>query len=302
MKKETPLAPVLLLAFNRPEATQIVFEQIRKARPKRLFLHVDGPRNSEEKKSVDVVKKIISKIDWPCKVEKLFRAENKGITSILDAYRWFFEKVSEGIILEDDAVPSQDFFRFCSEVLKKYRDNEKIMHISGCNFQRGWQNNSYSYYFSKYPYTYGFATWRRSWKDCDYSMKNYPSMKKQNFLSRISPYFLERFYLKRELDHAYINKGAIDTKWWFYILSRKGLTIVPNKNLVNNIGFSSNSTNTKKIDSFFSVKREKMDFPIKHPPLIKLDQISDQRYATWILKNKLKKHFLLKTRLRKFFS
>ena len=182
--------PVMLIAFNRIKTTKKVFEQIKIARPKKFFVHIDGPRNDEERKTVEEVKKIVSNITWPCEFKTFFREKNKGITSILDAYDWFMENAGEGIILEDDSIPSQDFFKFCSEMLEKYRDDEKIMYVTGCNFQRGWKNKNDSYYFSKYPYTYGFAFWKRSWKKYDYKMKNYPELIKSNSLKKIFPNFL----------------------------------------------------------------------------------------------------------------
>lgn len=295
MKKTQLKTPVLLIAFKRPETTKRVFEEIRKARPKQLFIHIDGPRNKDEEAEVKKVKKIVSNIDWPCKVKKLYRKENKGFSKgVLKAINdWFFKNVSEGIILEDDGLPNQDFFRFCEEMLEKYRDDEKIMHINGCNFQRGWiskQSKKYSYYFSVYPHTYGWALWAKKRKKYNHGMKGYPEFRKN--LCHLFPNILERKYLIRTIDHAYYKyPEAVDTKWMFSIIKNKGLSITPNKNLVRGIGFSKNATNTKA-DSFLSLPTEKLNFPLTHPKKIVRDRKADARYVKWLLFHRLKKRFL----------
>jgi hypothetical protein len=297
MAKENFLdTPVLLLSFNRPDLTKEVFSEIRKARPKQLFLYSDGPRNDEEKKKVDEVRKIFLDIDWNCKVKKLFHEKNVGIAEgIPKAMDWLFDNVEEGIILEDDAIPSQDFFKFCSELLKKYKDDERIMQINGCNFQRGWSRNNYAYYFSKYPHTYGWATWRRARKKYDSQMIGYKELKDKNYFKDLFPDKLERNYIIHIMDDAfYHNPNAIDTKWVFSVMKNNGLCIMPNKNLIQNIGFREDSTHTKKIDSYLSIPISKIDFPLTAPPFMVLDRKSDERYAKWMFWNRIKKHFLLK--------
>lgn len=294
--------PILLLTFNRPRTTKMVFEEIRKAKPKKLFVHVDGPRNDGEKTRVEEVKKIVSGVNWPCDVKFFFRKNNIGIAKgWIEAIDWLFEDVEEGIILEDDALPNQDFFRFCEEMLKKYRNDPRVMHITGCNFQRGWKANNYSYYFSIFPHTYAWAIWKEKRKKYDSKMKGYLQLREQ--FKKIFPDTLERNYLIRIMDDAYYgNLDAVDTKWFFSIIKNRGLCVIPNKNLITNIGFGADSTHTKDIDSYFSLPLEKMEFPLKQPSLIVRDQKADKRYVRWLLRNKLKKYFLLKTGLYKIFK
>ncbi|GIU68451.1 MAG: hemolytic protein HlpA [Candidatus Parcubacteria bacterium] len=295
MKKQLK-TPVLLLTFKRPETTKLVFEEIRKAKPKELFLFSDGPKNELERKKVEEVRKIISKVDWPCKVKKRFLKKNGGfIGGVLGAIKWFFKHVPEGIILEDDGLPNQDFFRFCSELLERYRDDDRIMHINGCNFQRGWtskKSKNYSYYFSIFPHTYGWAMWAKKRKKYYDNMKEYLEFRKK--IKVLFPGILERIYIKRIMDNAYYkNSNAIDTKWFFSIVKNNGLCIVPNKNLVRGIGFSENATNTK-FDYFLSLPTEKIDFPLKHPPFVIRDRKADERYIKWLLKNRIKKRLFLR--------
>ncbi|MFA5953747.1 MAG: hypothetical protein WC812_04095 [Candidatus Pacearchaeota archaeon] len=287
--------PILLIAFNRPDLVKKVFEEIKKAKPKKLFVSVDGPRNNEEKIKVDEVKKIVSNVDWPCKLNKRFQDKNLGIIGgALGAIDWFFENVEEGIILEDDAIPNQDFFKFCSELLKKYRNDEKIMQINGCNFQRGWKREKYSYYFSKYAHTYGWATWRRARRKYDSKMQFYLELKKKKYFSDIFPNKIERKYILHIMDDAYFKiPEAIDTRWVYSVLINDGLCITPNENLVQNIGFGKDATHTKKSDSFFSIPTNNLSFPLIHPQFIIRDRLSDERYAKWLFKNRVKK-FIIK--------
>ena len=160
-------APVLLIIFNRPDTTARVFEAIRAARPTELYIAADAPREnrSEDKRLCEEAKKITEKIDWPCEVHRLYQEKNLGCKrGPIASITWFFENVEAGIILEDDCVPHPSFFAFCSELLEKYADDKRIMHVSGNNFQFGKMRGDASYFFSEYTLSWGWATWRRAWQ------------------------------------------------------------------------------------------------------------------------------------------
>lgn len=282
--------PILLMAFNRPDTTKLVFEEIRKIRPKKLFVAVDGPRNEKEEKKVKEVQKIVSKINWPCKVKKLFRKKNLGcFNACVGAVSWFFENIDEGIILEEDCLPDQSFFYFCKELLEKYRDNDKIMHISGTNFQRGWKKDNYSYYFSNYPYMWGWATWRRAWKKYNPDINLYLKFKNENLFFDIFQNRIERIYIKHILESYYFKKSqGWDNPWLLTIFINNGLSIVPNENLVKNIGFANNTTHSRVTDSFLSIPTKKITFPLKHPSDVILNKKADERYVKWRLMNQIK--------------
>ena len=159
MEKEFSI-PILFLVFNRPETTALVFQEIRKVRPQQLFVAADGPRpdRTGEAEKCAEVKKIVAAVDWPCEVKTLFRDNNLGCrVAVSSAINWFFENVEEGIILEDDCLPHPDFFRFCNELLDYYRNDERIMHIGGNNFQFVNKYGKSSYYFSHYAHIWGWA-------------------------------------------------------------------------------------------------------------------------------------------------
>lgn len=298
--------PILMLAFRRPETTKKVFERVREIRPKELFIEVNGPRKGfpEDVSEVQKVKDIFKKIDWPCKVHKLYREWNigcfKGISLSID---WFFSKVDKGIILEDDCVPTKDFFFFCKEMLQKYKNDERVMHIAGYNFQRGWRRENYSYYFSKYPYIWGWATWKRAWKKYDPQVKLSQLILNKKYLKDIFPNYFERRYVEGIL-RSFLSKKADtwDVQWVFTLLANNGLSIVPNKNLVENIGFEGHHTHTKPIDSYLSMKTDNLRSPLIHPPFVIQDRKSDKRYAFWMFRKSLEKNILLKSGLYKLFT
>lgn len=159
---------ILLLIFNRLDTTQLVFEAIQKVKPPRLYIASDGARIdklSEDSLVGDVRNYVINNIDWDCEVKTLFREENLGCKlAVSGAISWFFQNEGHGIILEDDCLPDHSFFRFCEEMLLKYSDDERIGMISGDNFQFGGSQVEDSYYFSRYPHIWGWATWKRAWK------------------------------------------------------------------------------------------------------------------------------------------
>lgn len=161
MEKKPLKTAVLFLVFNRPETTKTVFEAIRKAKPKRLYIAADGPRKHREgeNEKVSSVRQIVTYVDWPCDVKTLFRDENLGCKSAVSgAITWFFNHEEEGIILEDDCLPHPDFFPFCESLLKRYANDERIWVITGNNFQNGIQRGEASYYFSRYNHVWGWAS------------------------------------------------------------------------------------------------------------------------------------------------
>jgi len=180
---QTP--PILFLLFNRPYLTQRVFACIREARPARLFVAADGPRPDRvgERQLCAEARKVVDQVDWPCELLTLFRDENLGCgKAVSSAIDWFFEHVEEGIILEDDCLPHPSFFRFCEKLLEKYRDDERVMQIGGCNFQDGIKRGPASYYFSIYNHIWGWASWSRAWKYYDVGITSWRKTIHEEFL------------------------------------------------------------------------------------------------------------------------
>ncbi len=273
--------PVLLLIYNRPELTRRVFDRLREAAPKQLFIAADGPRSDRpnEVALCAETRSIVNEIDWPCEVHRLFREENLGCKSaVSNAITWFFEHVEEGIILEDDCVPHPTFFRFCNELLEYYRYDERIMVISGDNFQHGRRRTQYSYYFSRYNHIWGWATWRRAWQYYDGEMKYWPDLRNTSWLFDILGTQDAADYWYNIFDKAYA--GEIDSwgyPWTFSCWVQNGLTILPEVNLVSNIGFGDTATHTKNSDSTAAnIPTFPIQFPLRHPPYMVRHRDADQ--------------------------
>lgn len=275
--------PVLFLIFNRPDTTKKVFESIRIAKPQRLYVAADGPRSgkSTESELCDQTRKIINNVDWNCQVKTLFRDKNMGCkVAVSSALDWFFENETEGIILEDDCLPNQSFFTFCETLLDQYRTNERVMHICGANFQMGKQRGDASYYFSKYNHVWGWASWKRAWKHYDVSMSDYSVEDIDNILCKNFDTKREIGYWKRILNDVF--EGKIDTwdyQWTYAIWKQDGIAVIPNKNLISNIGFDIDATHTdsKDIMSVGNIPLVEMK-EIRHPQSIFVDKEAD-RYA-----------------------
>lgn len=268
--------PVVFIIFNRPDLTQIVFNAIRQAQPKRLLIVADGPRFPEEAQKCEQTRCIINQVDWDCQVLTNFSDTNLGcrkrVSSGLD---WVFSEVEQAIILEDDCLPSQSFFYFCQELLDYYKNDTRIMHISGDNFQKEQKRTNYSYYFSKYNHNWGWASWRRAWKYYDLEMKTWTEFKEANVIKNICDSIDEQKYWLNIFEQNY--KGTINTwdyQWTYACWSQGGLSILPNYNLVSNIGFRSDATHTLK-ESPFAQLPTKDIWEIKHPPFVIRDKLCD---------------------------
>lgn len=265
--------PVIFLVFNRPDTTQKVFEVIRQVKPLKLLVVADGARKDKlgEAEKCAAVHKIIDSIDWQCDVLKNYSDINLGCKNRVSiGLNWAFEQVEEAIILEDDCLPHSTFFQFCEELLEKYRDDKRIMTISGDNFQFGRKRTEDSYYFSIYNHCWGWATWRRAWQYYDINMKLWQKVRDGNWLRDIlNNNYAVRYWISK-FQGTYedkINSWAF--RWTLACWLQSGLTILPNVNLVSNIGFNSDGLHHQYQKSLFAnMSVEEMQFPLQHPPFV----------------------------------
>jgi len=281
MSSFTLTTPIALLVFNRPETTARVFAAIREVRPTQLLIVADGPRpdcHGEAARCAEV-RRIVEQVDWPCEVLKNYSEINLGCgVRPATGITWVFEQVEEAIILEDDCLPHQTFFRYCQELLEKYREDERIMHIAGNNSLVGSNKGGYSYYFSIYPHCWGWASWRRAWKYFDFEMQRFPEIVKERWLDCI---FLNKdvakFWLNKFKEvHGPDKKHIWDYQWTFACWINSGLSILPNKSLISNIGFGMEATHTKDTDNRLALMPvTPMKFPLNHPPVIIRDAEAD---------------------------
>lgn len=275
--------PILFLIFNRLEASKRVFAQIKRQKPKRLYISSDGARESAigEKKIVDSIRNyILSEIDWDCSVSTLFRNTNFGCgKSVYGAIDWFFENEEYGIILEDDCLPSDSFFLFCKEMLLRYIDDERIYMISGYNRQDVFEtDDNSSYFFSNLGGIWGWAGWRRAFKKFDWDMKAFNYFVKHDGFKKLLGDKLGE-YRRRQLESV-VSSERNDIwgyRWGFARNLNSALSIVPKKSLIKNIGFGENATHTKGLDTE-GVELHELDFPLVHNQLVKPNRLYDHMF------------------------
>ena len=271
--------PILLIIFNRPELTQRVFEEIRKAQPAKLYIAADGPRMNHptDEKNCERCVSITSQIDWVCEVKRLNRTSNLGCgKAVSTAITWFFEQEEQGIILEDDCLPHPTFFDYCEQLLNRYKENSSIMHIGGTNFQNGIARGEGSYYFSAIPHVWGWATWRRAWKLYDFNLIDLNDFRAKH---KINSYFRKRKTRQHWIRvFEQMQKHEIDTwdhQWSYSIWNNNGLTIIPQQNLISNIGFGDDATHTFGESPFANMQTQAIS-DLVHPKLIEQNKEADE--------------------------
>lgn len=271
--------PVLFLIFNRPEQTGRVFEAIRRAKPRRLYVAADGPRPhvASDAENCALARQVVGQVDWDCQVQTLFRAQNLGCKdAVSTGITWFFSQEAEGIILEDDTLPDASFFTFCAQLLAHYRHDERVMHIGGSNYQFGRKRGKASYYFSNYNHIWGWATWRRTWQHYDGELKNLGPFQENGCIRQIVKDKREQAYWLRMFEAVKAGKiNTWDFQWTFTVWSRGGISILPNHNLVINIGFGENATHTIITHRKLTTLKLGCVRQIVHPPAFDVQREAD---------------------------
>ena len=274
--------PVALILFNRPDTTRRVFDAIRRARPSRLLLIADGPRPDHPMDSTNcqAARAAVEGVDWDCDVLTNYAASNLGLKQRVETgLDWVFQQVEEAIILEDDCLPQESFFQYCEELLARFRDDERILTISGNCFDPEKRFAAASYSFSRYPLIWGWATWRRAWAQNDPAMEHWPELLEGEWLTKqlqdadAVRYWAYIFQMNHE------KRTSWDYAWVLSSWRHHGLGIVPAVNLVSNIGFGAGASHTHDAQSQFSnLPLEAMRFPMTHPTEI----VRNSKLDDWI--------------------
>jgi len=292
--------PVALIIFNRPGTTERVFNEIANARPPKLLVVADGPRadRSGELEKCTETRAIIERVDWDCEVITHFSDVNLGCRKrVSSGIDWVFQQVPEAIFLEDDCLPHPDFFRYCEELLDYYRNDTRIMMISGDNFQFGESRGDSSYYFSRYIHVWGWASWRRAWKFYDVDMPLWPKIRDSDLLDYVYLDTKEKKYWEKIFNSIY--SGLIDTwdyQWAFSCWSQNGLTVLPQNNMISNIGFDADATHTKCKSELSELAAYEMKFPLKHPSCILPNVLADRYTFDKVINPSSWTRFLARTR------
>ena len=264
--------PVALVIFNRPDTTARVFAEVAKAKPPKLLIIGDGPRlhRSDDAEKVAACRAIVEQVNWDCEVLTNYSEINLGCGKRpASGFDWLFQQVSEAIILEDDCLPHQSFFRYCDELLEHYRDDLRIAVIGGSNFQFGYRRNEDSYYFSRYIYPCGWASWRDRWQsNYDFSMSSWPVIRDEGRIPDIfsDPEEVRYWTHFFNLVHDGKIKNCWDYQWMYACYIRGGMSVIPNTNLISNIGYGPDGTHTiEDSDELANMPTEEMRFPLRHP-------------------------------------
>jgi len=269
--------PIVFIIYKRPETTQRVFQAIRAARPQHLLVIADGPKTPGERAACAATRAVIDQVDWDCEVLTDYSDENLGLRArVASGLDWAFSIVEEAIILEDDCLPGPSFFRFCDELLAYYRDDPHVMHISGNNFVEDYYKPDTSYYFSRYPHVWGWATWRRAWQLFDVNMRQWAETSDKDRYLRPFDKRMERNFWRHNWNKV-INHQT-DTwsqQWVFACLVNNGLSINPNTHLVKNIGFGAAAAHTRRRRWYTNLEASTLSFPLIHPTEVARDTTAD---------------------------
>lgn len=267
--------PVLILFFNRPEQLSKVFEQVRNARPSRLFLYQDGPRGERDLPGIEACRRVVEQIDWECEVHRMYQEKNYGCDpSEYISQKWAFSLADKCIVLEDDDVPSVSFFRFCKELLDRYEHDTRITMIAGFNNEETTPDVPYDYFFASTFSIWGWASWRRAvdqWDEHYTFLDDTFNMRQLKQLIRERKFRDDFIYMcHRHKEHR---KAYYETIFHASMLFNSGLAIVPTRNMINNLGATADSTHfagsihtmPRGYRRIFTMGRHEVEFPLKHP-------------------------------------
>lgn len=280
--------PVLLILFNRPEKTSKLLDRIKLCGINQLYVFQDGPRkgNSSDSLKCTEVYKLVEEYESDNPVEKLIAEKNLGCgLGPVTAINWFFSHVEYGVILEDDCIPADDFFRFQMELLEKYKDDFRVMQISGFTVNVE-HNFDYDYFFSKYYFCYGWGTWRRAWNFFEFRMDDLLPGEINEIVKNYYPFYQQyRLEMDKFSKLPSCERHVWDYHWWFCCYAQNGLCICPKESLIENIGFDCEATHTKTKTIESDMRVGSIEGPIRHPKYI----FSDGRILSKIALKNLRK-------------
>ena len=270
---------VLMLFFTRADSFKKVFEEVKKARPSRLFLYQDGPRGEKDMLGIEACRAIVAddQIDWECEVHRNYQEKNQGCDpSGFLSHKWAFSLADKVMVLEDDVVPSQSFFPFCKEMLDRYEHDERVTMIAGFNTDEITPDIPYDYFFTSVFSIWGWASWRRVVDQWD---EHYTFLQDKFNMQQLEEVIRQRGFrkdfVKMCYDHHDAGKPYFESIFWATMLFNSGLAVMPTKNLINNVGATNDSTHysalktmPKRLQRIFTMQRYELDFPLKHPRFI----------------------------------
>lgn len=277
--------PVIFIVYNRPNHARRVLEKIREFRPQHLYIIADGPKKGDrrDRNLCSETREVLDTcIDWPCRIYRDFASENLGCRlRVQSGISAAFQIFPEAVILEDDCLPDPSFFHFCAELLERYRNEVRVLQVSGCSHGvRSLPMLDSSYVFSRYPQCWGWATWRRSWIRYNYGMESWGDTRSRRNLLSIFENDAEMKYWTKAFDR--VAYGKIDTwdyQWVALAFATRCLTVIPSVNLVTNIGFGNGATHTTVVGELADIPSAAIPFPLIHPDLVDIDHEADRKIS-----------------------
>lgn len=277
--------PVLIIAFNRLDCVKQVFESVREYRPSELYIAADGPREDkvgETEKCNEVRQWLVDHVDWECNVHTRFLDRNVGCGyGPSGAITWFFENVEEGVILEDDCIPTKEFYDFAAVMLEHYRNDNRIMAVDSCNFQsQRWGDGSYYFSMQNGPFC-AWATWKRAWSSFEFTLRDFTEKDITRYMKKYGVTKLEKLWwveVFKNFKAGYYGTSSWDYQFIFAIWKNHGMSIIPNVNMSTNIGFGSDATHTKDPNVSIANRPTQILNRIVHPSEIKICREADLCY------------------------
>ena len=275
--------PVVFIFFNRPQTMVYVLEQIRKAKPDRLYLVADGPRHVDEKIKTEECRCIAKEmVDWECQVVQVYAEKNMGCRDrVASGISYVLQREEKAIILEDDCVPNISFFRFMDEMLERYKDEDRVFLVSGRNNHGKFNEKNYDYYFTHHGPNWGWGTWARSWKLFDINMTHWPEIRDKNG-GHIREWMGWKEWICKKKANEDTYRGKINTWYYQMIFSlqyHRKICIVPSVNLVKNIGIGDDATHAVGADEIAAVPTYELKFPLRHPDKVVVYDEYDKAYS-----------------------
>jgi hypothetical protein len=274
--------PVGLSVFNRPDLTELVFQAIGQARPKRVFVFADGPRSPDEAELCARARAVAKKVDWDCDVRYDFSEVNLGARRrYASGVDWVFSQVDEAIFLDDDCVPDPTFFPFCQAMLAHYRDDTRVMMVSGSNYLERWKEDRQSYHFSYFGSPWGWASWERAWKFYDVTMAAWGD---EEIKARIRDLIADEeifAFQARRFDRLYAEPGdrhSWDLPWSFARLMQGGLTVVPAVNLISNLG-NTDGRGVPPAHPLANLRTAPLPSPLRLQSSVAVDRVYDKLHV-----------------------
>jgi hypothetical protein len=271
--------PVALFVYHRPDLTRRVLETVRAARPTQLLVVADGPspQQPDDARLCRETQDVLGGVDWPCRLRTHFSTSNLGVPQRLaTGLDWVFSQVPEAIVLEDDCIPDATFFRFCSELLTRYRDEQRVYMVRGSNFLAGRRLEPSSYYFSRFFNIWGWATWARAWRHFDVNMKRWPECRDSGWLERVLPQRMVP-QMRNIFDETHAGRlPEWSFPWQFAGLLHNAVAATPSTNLVTNAGFGTGASYFRDPHHHYArLRTGSMQFPLSHPAPIRVHEEAD---------------------------